>query len=238
MKRYDAILFDLDGTLLPMNMDSFMKAYFKNLCAALAPMGIDSKELVDAVWAGTGAMVKNDGSKKNCEVFWDFFEKIMTCDVAKAKEICDGFYTIGFHNAKAATGENPLAKKAVELAYNAADKVVLATNPIFPRDGQLTRMGWVGLSDEDFDLVTSYESDSYCKPNPNYYKSICERIGVECENCLMIGNDEREDGFAANAAGLDVFLVTDCLIENDNYPCDCRRGTFAEMCSYLEGLAK
>ena len=238
MKKYEAILFDLDGTLLPMDMDVFMKAYFKNLCVALAPIGIDSKELVDAVWAGTGAMVKNDGSKKNCEVFWDFFNNAMTCDIAKAKEICDGFYKADFHNAKVATKENPLAKKAVELARKASGKVILATNPLFPRDGQLTRIGWIGLSESDFDLITSYESDSYCKPNPDYYKSICERMGVESENCLMIGNDEREDGYAARAAGLDTFLVTDCLIANDKYPCDCRRGTFEELCSYLEGLAK
>ena len=56
------------------------------------------------------------------------------------------------------------------------------------------------VRENDFDIITSYESDSYCKPNPMYYKSICERLGVEAENCLMIGNDEREDGFAAKAA--------------------------------------
>lgn len=238
MKKYEAILFDLDGTLLPMNMDDFMKAYFKNLCVALAPYGFEPKSLVDNIWAGTAAMVKNDGSRTNGEVFWETFENITGRDVTEAKNTCDEFYTKGFHNVKEATRENPLAKKAVEAAHEAADKVVLATNPLFPRQGQLTRIGWIGLDEKDFDLITSYETDSFCKPNPMYYLSICERIGVKPENCLMIGNDEREDGYAATAAGLDVYLVSDCIISNEKYPCDCRRGTFSEMCDLLSDLAK
>ena len=238
MKKYDAILFDLDGTLLPMEMKDFMKAYFGSLCTVLAPLGIDKQALVDAIWAGIAAMVKNDGTKKNCEAFWEFFGSTNISDTEKVREICDGFYSTDFHKVRSATKENPLAKKAVELAHKAADKVVLATNPMFPRDGQVTRMSWIGLTYDDFDLVTSYETDSYCKPNPQYYKSICERIGADPERCLMIGNDEREDGYAANLAGLDTYLITDFIISNDDYPCDCRRGTFAEMCAYLEELGK
>lgn len=238
MKKYDAILFDLDGTLLPMNMDDFMREYFKNLCSQLAYLPVEAKTLTDCIWAGTAAMVKNDGKRKNGEVFWETFENLLKIDLTEAKNTCDEFYSKEFHNVKVATRENPLARKAVEAAHKAAQKVVLATNPFFPRQGQLTRIGWIGLSENDFDIITSYESDSYCKPNPMYYKSICERLGVDAENCLMIGNDEREDGFAAKAAGLDVFLVSDCIIENENYPCDCRRGTFSEMCDFLEGLAK
>lgn len=238
MKKYEAILFDLDGTLLPMDMEKFMHTYFKYLCADLAPLGLDSKELVDAIWKGTAAMVKNDGSKLNREVFWEYFENLMDCDIDAARRICDAFYSAGFHNARTATCENPMAVTAVELAHKAADKVVLATNPLFPRQGQLSRMSWIGLSEMDFDLITAYDSDSYCKPNPDYFISICNRIGVLPENCLMIGNDEREDGYAATQAGLDTYLVTDCLIANDKYPCDTRRGTFAEMCDYLNSLAK
>ncbi len=238
MKKYDAVLFDLVGTLLPMNMDDFMQAYFKNLCVALAPYGFEPKALVDNIWAGTAAMVKNDGSRKNGEVFWEAFEKIAGKDITAAKNTCDEFYTKGFQNVKSATKSNPLAKNAVELARKAAGKVVLATNPLFPRQGQLTRISWIDLNEKDFDLITSYETDSYCKPNPMYYKSICERIGVAPERCLMVGNDEREDGYAAKAAGLDTYLVTDCIIPSEKYPCECMRGSFGELCDFLEGLSK
>ena len=238
MRKYEAILFDLDGTLLPMDMNAFMNAYFKNLCGVLAPTGLDTSLIVDSIWKGTGAMVKNDGTKRNKEVFWETFDAIIGTDTTEAKALCDSYYTGDFHKARAATKDNPMAKRAVDAARAAAGRVVLATNPFFPHQGQLTRIGWIGLSEGDFDLITSYDSDCYCKPNPKYYLSICERLGISPEDCLMIGNDEREDAYAANLAGLDTYLVTDCLIPNDDYKADCRRGTFEEMCLYLEGLAK
>lgn len=53
-----AILFDLDGTLLPMDQDEFTKGYFRLLAAKLAPYGYEPKTLIDTIWAGTAAMVK------------------------------------------------------------------------------------------------------------------------------------------------------------------------------------
>jgi phosphoglycolate phosphatase-like HAD superfamily hydrolase len=55
------VLFDLDGTLLPMDQDAFTRGYFKFLAAKLAPHGYEPKQLVEAIWTGTEAMVRNDG---------------------------------------------------------------------------------------------------------------------------------------------------------------------------------
>ena len=63
--KLTTILFDLDGTLLPIDNDAFTKGYFKLLAVKLAPHGYEPKQLVDAIWAGTAAMVKNDGTKSN-----------------------------------------------------------------------------------------------------------------------------------------------------------------------------
>jgi HAD superfamily hydrolase (TIGR01509 family) len=196
--QYKAILFDMDGTLLPMDNDVFTMAYFKGLCRKLAHYGMEAQALIDAVWTGTKAMVVNE-----------------------------------FHEARACTGENPLAKKAVLAARAKAEKVVLATNPLFPLIGQKSRMSWVGLSPEDFDLVTSYESDSYCKPNPEYFRSVCKRIGVAPEECLLIGNDETEDMYAGSLAGMDCYLVTDCMISSEAHPWTGAKGTFTEMVDML-----
>ena len=68
--RIKTILFDLDGTLLPMDNDEFTKGYFRLLASKLAGFGYDSKSLVDGVWAGTAAMVRNDGGVTNEEAFW------------------------------------------------------------------------------------------------------------------------------------------------------------------------
>lgn len=231
-----AILFDLDGTLLPMDMEPFMHAYFRGLGAVVIPLGVDKEQFVPAIWAGTKAMVKNDGTKKNVDVFWDVFTALTGTDRSLLEPACDRFYSEGFHGAREATGDNPLAIEAVRIAREKAGKVALATNPLFPMQGQITRMGWVGLKPADFDLVTCYTSDNHCKPNPAYYVDVCARLGVQPAECLMIGNDEREDMFAASSLGMDCYLVTDCLLPYAEHPWQGKRGTFAQMVEYLKSL--
>lgn len=234
--KFKAILFDMDGTLLPMDTEAFTKGYFKFLYAKLAKYGIDPNAFAGQMWAGVAAMVKNDGSMTNEDAFWATFEKL----TGKKKDVlnaeCIEFYGKDFHAAKQFTGENPYAVEAIQVAREKADQVILATNPLFPMVGQITRMSWVGLKPEDFDLVTSYEKDIYCKPNPKYYISICERMNLKPEECLMIGNDEGEDMAAASSIGMSCYLVTDCAIENKDHPWNGPRGTFAEMVEMLKML--
>ena len=234
--RPKAILFDMDGTLLPMDQNVFMKQYFGEMAKVLSPLGLAPEAVAPTIWAGTKAMMKNTGKTTNDEVFWQVFTQVSGLDAAPFRPAADAFYSNQFHRARAATAENPLAVEAVRVAREKAEKVVLATNPLFPMVGQKSRMGWVGLKPEDFDLVTAYETDSFCKPNPAYFLDVCRRIGVEPEQCVMIGNDETEDMAAATAAGIKTcFLITDCRIPGEagwNGP----QGTFMEMLDWLQGL--
>lgn len=70
MKKITTVLFDLDGTLLPMDQEVFVKAYFGSLAKKLAPHGYDPQTLIAGIWEGIAAMVKNDGSKTAEEAFW------------------------------------------------------------------------------------------------------------------------------------------------------------------------
>ena len=67
--KITTVLFDLDGTLLPMDQDEFTNGYFGLLMAKIAPKGYEPKKTIDAVWAGTAAMVKNSLPKV---VFMDY----------------------------------------------------------------------------------------------------------------------------------------------------------------------
>lgn len=58
-------------------------------------------------------------------------------------------------------------------------------------------------------LFTSKELGA-AKPDPAFFRAICERIGLPPEACLMVGNDYRKDIAGAAAAGLrTVWLVSD-----------------------------
>lgn len=236
MKEYKAILFDMDGTLLPMDYQTFFKGYFKAIIGALAPMGDDPKMIYDGFMRGIRAMDVNDGTKNNKDVFWNVFKEYIKGDVNEYMQTADAFYYDGFECLKSCIGENPLAARAVELARAKGRKVVLATNPVFPRHAQIVRANWVGLDEKDFDLITDYESDSHTKPQKEYYLSICERIGVRPEECLMIGNDESDDMMGASAAGMYCYLVTDCLLTCDSYKWEGERGSFEQLIEKLESL--
>lgn len=238
MGKYKAIFFDMDGTLLPMDMKVFTSGYFKFLAKKLAKYEIPFDKLVAAIWDGTGSMVKNnDPDMRNDVVFWERFnENIPGLPIKEVAKDCNEFYSKEFMEAKIFTEDNPLAVKAVELAHEKAEIVALATNPLFPMDGQRTRMSWVGLKEEDFDLVTAYETDYYCKPNPNYFLSVCERLGVKPEECLMIGNDEEEDMYACSMVGIDGYLVTDTMIPSKEHPWNGAKGTFEDLIKMLSDL--
>ena len=231
-----AILFDLDGTLLPMDQDLFMKYYFGELAKKLVPLGYNKDTLVGDVWAGTKAMVMNDGSRTNEEAFWDTFCKLVGKDCRVDMPIFDEFYRTEFCKAKAACQPTPVAKEVIDLIKASDKRLILATNPLFPAVATENRISWAGLSKEDFELVTTYENSRYCKPNPKYYVEILEKTGLAPGECLMVGNNAEED-MIAETLGMKVFLLTDCLINEKNaditkYP----QGGFEELRTYLTKL--
>lgn len=228
-----AVLFDLDGTLLPMDQDVFTHGYFKLLCRKLAGHGYDPDQLVKAVWKGTGAMVKNDGSCSNEEAFWRCFSSIYGENALRDKPLFNAFYANEFQQSKTLCGCNPKAKEVVELSRALGFRVALATNPLFPAVATQSRIRWAGLEPEDFELYTTYENIGYCKPNPAYYAEILRRMALEGSECLMVGNDVGED-MVAETLGMKVFLLTDCLINKDD--ADIARwphGGFDDLMAYL-----
>lgn len=233
--RYEAIFFDLDGTLLPMDTHEFAKAYFGGLCREVSVLGIQPEQMFHAMAAGVKSMIANDGSITNDEHFWRCFTECTGVSRETAEPFCARYYQEGFHQLRAATAPNPLASQMVALAHEKAPVVVLATNPLFPMEAQSARLSWVGLTPADFDLVTCYTSDRFSKPNPAYYIDVCRRLNVDPARCLMIGNDDREDMQAGTAAGLETWLITDCRIPAEP-PWQGVQGSFAQIMERLRSL--
>ena len=230
------VLFDLDGTLLPMDQDVFVKDYFTRIAGKVAPHGYDPKQLIDMIWRGTAAMVQNDGSKTNEEAFWNYAVSVCGDQILRDKYLFDEFYEREFDKIKAVCGYHPAAAEIVHSLKKQGFRVALATNPIFPARATQWRIQWAGLQPEDFELYTTYENSVYCKPNPAYYRDILKRLNVQPEECLMVGNDVGED-LIAEQLGMQVFLLTDCVINKANadlssYP----HGNFDDLKDFLRGI--
>lgn len=231
-----AVLFDLDGTLLPMDQDLFVKTYFQGLATYMAPHGYDPELMIKAVWTGTMAMIKNDGSVTNEAAFWNTFGKFFDKDAKADEPIFDAFYREKFDSVQDCCGFNENAKRLVEACKEKGFRVTLATNPLFPAIATQKRIGWAGLTPENFEIYTTYENSNYCKPNLKYYEEILAKMNLLPEECVMIGNDVSDD-MVAKQLGMKVFLLTDCLINKDNvdisvYP----NGSFSEAIEFIRNL--
>ncbi len=232
------ILFDLDGTLLPMNQDTFAKAYVKGLTVAAEPAGYSPMIFSTAIMAGTAAMVKNNGEKTNEEVFWDTLERTYGESVKNDIHLFDEFYATDFQKIKAVCGFEPKAAELIRYIKEKGFRVVLATNPLFPSVATESRIRWAGLEPKDFELYTTYETSRYCKPNLDYYCEILDKLHLSPEECLMVGNDAHED-MIAEKLGIKVFLLTDCLINKNGadisrYP----QGSFDELFTFIDRLER
>jgi len=232
-----AIFFDLDGTLLPMDQELFVKTYLEALGKKMAVHGYDPRLLIKSIWAGTAAMVQNEGNCTNEEIFWKETAAQYGRDIRCDQEIFLEFYKNEFQEIRNVCGFTPQAKKSIRLLIKEGYRVILATNPLFPAIATYSRIRWAGLDPADFELITTYENSTRCKPNPAYYQEILDKMDLKAEDCLMVGNDAQED-MAAQETGMQVFLLTDCLINRQMsdislYP----QGSFLELLDFIEGFS-
>ena len=231
-----AVLFDLDGTLLPMDQDTFIKAYLGGMAKKLAPHGYNPDELVKAVYAGMKAMTMNNGSNTNEVAFWNAFTSILGDEVRNDMPIFNEFYRNEFQEVKNICGFLPEAATTVRKLKEMGYRVALATTPMFPSIATESRIRWAGLEPEDFEIFTTYEDYHFCKPSLNYYKEVIEKLGVKAEECLMVGNDVGED-MITETLGMKVFLMPADLINKvgkdiTQYP----QGDFEDLLAYIKTL--
>lgn len=207
------IFFDLDGTMLPMNQEQFVKVYFTELAKRFCPkLKTESEKLIKAVWKSTESMVKNDGKEPNINAFWKTFSKLLGKEVLKYTKDFDDFYNREFSECKSVCKYNPNVPEIMRVLKNKGYRLIAATNPLFPAVAINNRIKWAGLDQKAFDLITTYENFTTCKPNPRYFTEIMEKINAKPDECLMVGNDVDEDILASEKAGIKSYLITDCLI--------------------------
>ena len=235
--KLNTILFDLDGTLLPMpDQELFLKAYMKALAGKMAPLGYDPKKLIDAVLRGTGVVIANNGETTNETVFWKVFCGVFGEEALGHLPVFDEFYRNEFQQVSVTCGCDARAAELIAYLKEKGYRLVLATNPLFPAVATHSRARWAGLNAEDFAWITTYENSSFCKPNVKYYEEILRKLELNPAQCLMVGNDVGED-MVAGRLGMKTFLLTDNLINRvgediEKYP----HGSFEALKQYIEAL--
>ncbi|MBP7999919.1 MAG: HAD family hydrolase [Chloroflexi bacterium] len=212
-----AILFDLDDTLLGNKMDSFLPQYFRLLGQYAAALFDKDRFLPDMLFSTKVMMSNTDPAHTNREIFWQAFQQRTGLDPAELEPFFDRFYREQFPALQAVCEPIPGAVELVEWALAQNMPVVIATNPMFPRVAIEERLRWANLPvmQYPFALVTTYECMHATKPNQAYYEEILAHIGMDAPNCLMVGDDWKNDMEPALALGMSTFWITDGTGEGD-----------------------
>ena len=212
---YKAIFFDLDGTLLGMDDEAFLKLYFINMVQYCNKNGLDGRLIAEGIEYGTMAMINNCGTDTNETIFWKSFEKYTRLKRKKLENILNQFYITDFNKVQPSCF---LKKDAIEIIRVLKDKgypLYLTTNAIFPRVAVLQRLKWAGLKENNFEYITTYENTYFCKPNPKYYQSVIKQFDLNSNEILMIGNDVLEDGII-QTLNVDFYLLKDSILNRKN----------------------
>lgn len=219
----NTVLFDLDATVLPMDQHEFVDNYITLLTSYMESKGYNSKDIVPVIWKAFAAMEKNDGMLTNEELFWNvIMEELKDVDASYDKKFrrkfekdINKFYKDSFLMIRYITKPNQDCYESVKMLQEKGYQLVLATKPVFPEIAVLERLSWTGLKGEDFSYITTYENSNFTKPNLKYYEYILKLLDKDPGDCLMVGNDVKED-MVASKLGIDVFLVEDYLLNPDN----------------------
>ena len=203
------VLVDLDDTLLDNDMGRFLPAYFQRLGDSFAGQA-GSAEVLQQLLRATRRMMENtDPLRTLKEVFDSAFYPALGTDVESVGGQVETFYRDAFPALRVLTSRRPAAVELVETARTLGLAIVIATNPLMPEPAVLHRLDWAGVpvGRYPFDLVTTYESFHFAKPNPAYFGEILGRMGWRPNEAVMIGNDPHDDLEPAAAVGIPVFHV-------------------------------
>lgn len=233
LARVRALLFDLDGTLLGNDTETFLQHYVPAL-ARVAGRQVPPERFVQQLLRATTAMIDSpDPNATNEEVFAAAFYEPLGLDRAGWEPRFARFYAEDYPGLRRLTHVRPAARRVLDLAVARGYQLVVATNPVFPRVALVERLRWAEVADYPWDLITDYETMHHCKPSVGYYREIAALIGRRPDQCLMIGNDVEED-MVAGRTGMLTFLETSQLIQRRPGPSGADFvGALEDLCQLL-----
>lgn len=207
--KTEAILYDLDDTLLVNSMDVFVPAYLGALTEFMADH-VEPQRLTNSLLAAIRIMDSDtDWTRTNAEVFFEAFLPPLGRPRSEMLALFDRFYDEAFPKLESLTRPADGSRAAVRWAREAGHNVVVATNPMFPRTAIEQRIRWAELEPEGFDLVTTIERSHATKAQARYYSEIAADLRVDPSDCVMVGDNWRWDVANSMRVGMAAWWIAD-----------------------------
>jgi FMN phosphatase YigB (HAD superfamily) len=185
-------MLDLDNTLIQVDVDAFVERYARAVARRLVP---EDPQRGMAVVSGASYRLLTERSPgernrdrllralaaelgEEPQALWQRLESV-------AVEVLPALRPLA--------RPLPGAREVVAEARRRGLRLALATNPIYPRRVIVERMRWSGLREGDVDHVACLEASSATKPDPAFFAELAAALGLEEEECLMVGDDPDQD---------------------------------------------
>jgi FMN phosphatase YigB (HAD superfamily) len=199
------VLWDLDGTLVGFHRRTFgvlmplvATAAFTDLIPPWRFLAL-LKDILPQVRA-------NSGQETNHELLVRLIAEQFGCDEANIDARLRRLAGFGFPRLRRCFYPQQGAPELVGQLAARGLRQVIATNPLWPLDTVLARLAWGRLDATRFAFIASGESMSRSKPQVDYYRELLRLLGVHPWECVMIGNDARNDG-PSSVLGIPVYLL-------------------------------
>jgi FMN phosphatase YigB (HAD superfamily) len=228
-----AVFFDLDGTLVDVKMNDFISSYIEGLACHFTDIArryTVSSALREAMLV---LLSGADGFDSNEKLFFAVLRQRLEIEPDLFFRRLESYCADGLAALRPLIRPLPLARQILDVCRARGLRMVVATNPIFPRPIIDARLAWGGFADFPFDLVTSIENTRYCKPDPRFFSDLLDSFGLAPEEAIMIGNDTEHD-LAAHGVGIPTFLVDTWLVDRGARFTPDFRGGHRDLLLFLE----
>lgn len=215
MKQYKAYLFDLYGTLVDIHTDESRPAFWKQVAAYYTDRGASYdwkalRETYRALCAAETARLQTLCPDAKIEidllpVFRALYgQKGIASDAALLADTAWAFRRASTFHLRAYAGAGEL----LDSLRAAGRTVILLSNAqsCFTRP----ELELLGLA-ERFDHVYISSEVGFRKPDPRFFTAPLRDLGLDPEDCLMIGNDPLCDVGGAEAVGMDAVYIRSAL---------------------------
>ncbi len=200
-----AVLFDLDGTLLDLDGDGFLDAYVDALARFMADL-VPPARFTEALWsAAVAANVTPHPGRTQRSVLVQSLSRVLGLDALVLERSIAAFNRRDLTPLRHGAKPKPGARQAVEAALGRGLKIAVATTPIYGREVIGERLRWADVDDLPWDVVAD-DSFEATKPAPTYFEEVARRLQVSPAQCLMVGDDPWND-LPARKVGMQTFYV-------------------------------
>ena len=212
LSHIKAVLFDLDGTLVDVDMHRFVPIYLSRLTEYMSDQ-VNPVQAAQSLHHAVAAMFANTDASRTLEsILLEVLESELAISPELYADSLEQFCQNDLELLRPLVTGHPLSSQLIASSLARGWDVVLATNPIFPRVVIDARLTWGDLDGDAFHHVTAYETAHFCKPSARFFEEVLARLQLPAEACLMVGNDTLHD-LSASQVGMQTCLLTPWCIK-------------------------